>query len=165
MGKIDEKNLRPKMPCYTVKNSTSECTKFRCWQRWRRTKRRGSRNFPTPTSFGSRHRCPHQNFGRLFYSVLSLKLVQQKWKTSVPSKCIVETVDVLYYFNFTKKVKSTLNWSSFAQQSVSFKVTESLNFKAGCEIQGKLLQKVWSSFSQCTCNNIFEKVCRNGFLC
>jgi hypothetical protein len=26
----------------------SECAKFRCWQRWRRTKGRGSRNFPNP---------------------------------------------------------------------------------------------------------------------
>jgi hypothetical protein len=53
--------------CYLhCKKAMSECAKFRCWQRWRRTKRRGSRNFPTPTSFGSRHRCPHRNFAKLF---------------------------------------------------------------------------------------------------
>ncbi len=51
---------------YTVKKAVSECAKFRCWQRWHRTKRRGSRNFPTPTSFGSRLRCPHRNFPKLF---------------------------------------------------------------------------------------------------
>jgi hypothetical protein len=50
----------------TVKKVMSECAKFRCWQRWRRTKRRGSRIFPTPTLFGSRHRCPHRNFAKLF---------------------------------------------------------------------------------------------------
>ncbi len=54
----------------TVKKATSDCAKFRCWQRWHRTKRRGSRNFPTPTSFGSRHRCSQRNFAKLFYSVI-----------------------------------------------------------------------------------------------
>ncbi len=43
--------------------------KFRCWQRWRRTKRRESRNFPTPTSFGSRHHGPHRNYAKLFFTV------------------------------------------------------------------------------------------------
>ncbi len=51
---------------HTVKKAMSECAKFRCWQRWRWTKRRGSRNFPIPTSFSSRHRCPHRNFAKLF---------------------------------------------------------------------------------------------------
>jgi hypothetical protein len=50
----------------TVKKAMSECTKFRCWQRWGRTKGRGSRNFSTHTSFGSRHRCPHRNIAQLF---------------------------------------------------------------------------------------------------
>ncbi len=59
---------------YTVKKARSECAKFRCWQRWRRTKRRESRNFPTPTSFGSRHRCPHRNFPKLF-----LQCTDKKW--------------------------------------------------------------------------------------
>jgi hypothetical protein len=54
---------------YTVKKNISECAKFRCWQRWHRTKARGSRNFPIPTSFGSRHRCQHRTFAKLFYSV------------------------------------------------------------------------------------------------
>ncbi len=49
-----------------VKKAMSERAKLRCWQRWRRTKRRGSRNFPTPASFSSRHRCPHRNFAKLF---------------------------------------------------------------------------------------------------
>ncbi len=44
----------------------SECAKFRCWQRWHRTRGRGSRNFPTPTSLGSRHRWPHRNLAQLF---------------------------------------------------------------------------------------------------
>jgi hypothetical protein len=48
------------------KKAMSECAKFRCGQRWRRTKGRGSRNFPTLTSFGLRHRCPHRNFTQLF---------------------------------------------------------------------------------------------------
>jgi hypothetical protein len=51
---------------YTVKKAMAECAKLRCWQRRCRTKGRGSRNFPTPTSFGSRHRCPHRNFAKLF---------------------------------------------------------------------------------------------------
>ncbi len=58
-------SLPPKCNIH-CKKAMSECAKFRCWQRWRRTKGRGSRNFPTPTSFGSRHRCPHQNFAQLF---------------------------------------------------------------------------------------------------
>jgi hypothetical protein len=31
----------------------------------------GSRNFPTPTSFGLRHRCPHRNFAKLFLQCCS----------------------------------------------------------------------------------------------
>jgi hypothetical protein len=53
----------------TVKKSMPEYAKFRCWQRWRRTKGRGRRNFPSPTLFGSHHRCcPHRNFAQIFYS-------------------------------------------------------------------------------------------------
>jgi hypothetical protein len=51
----------------------SKCAKFRCWKRRRRTKRRGSRNFPTPTSFGSRHRCLHRHFAKLFFRVHQLQ--------------------------------------------------------------------------------------------
>jgi hypothetical protein len=66
-------SLPPKCNIH-CKKALSDCAKFRCWQRWRRTKGHGSRNFPTPTSFGSRHRCPHQNFAQLFYSVTELQV-------------------------------------------------------------------------------------------
>ncbi len=35
---------------------------------------RGSRNFPTPTSFGLRHRCPYLNFAKLFLRCSYLRI-------------------------------------------------------------------------------------------
>ncbi len=55
------------VPHYTVhKIAMLECTKFLSRQWWRRTIGGGSRNFPTPKSFGSCHRCPHRNFAQFF---------------------------------------------------------------------------------------------------
>ncbi len=67
-----------------IKKAMSECARFRCRQRWCRTKGRGSRNFPNPTSFGSRHRCPQRNFAQLFLTVYFDQLQLVKRQVSPP---------------------------------------------------------------------------------
>jgi hypothetical protein len=81
------------------KKAMSECAKFRCLQRWRRTKGCGSGNFPTPTSFGSRHRCPHRNFAQLFFTVypeIHFRNIFTKLEISIARKHTIQYVQYVY---------------------------------------------------------------------